>query len=163
MRRLLITVAVVLNLVLADAVAKELSHGLLGPGAEGGPRVVEVIPGLFNLAYVENRGCAWGMFQGQVWPLAAFGIAALAVLVWKRRSFFGPGRLSAVAETLLYAGIVGNVIDRLFRGYVIDMLDFHWGPHHFPCFNLADIFINVAVGLMILGSFLPRGEKPRGA
>ena len=163
MKRLLVTVVAVLNLVLADAVAKELAHGLLGPGAEGGPRVVEVIPGLFNLAYVENRGCAWGMFQGQVWPLAAFGFAALAVLVWKRRSFFGPGRLSAVAETLLYAGIVGNVIDRLFRGYVIDMLDFHWGPHHFPCFNLADIFINVAVGLMILGSFMPKREKPRGA
>ena len=61
-----------------------------------------------------------------------------------------------MAEALLYAGILGNVIDRLFRGYVIDMLDFHWGPHHFPCFNLADTFICVSVGLMILGSFLPR-------
>ena len=98
MKRLLITVAVVLNLVLADAVVKELACGMLGPAAESGPHAVCVIPGLFNLAYVENRGCAWGMFQGSVWPLAVFGTAALALLVWKRRSFFGPGRLAAVAE-----------------------------------------------------------------
>ena len=158
MKRLLIAVVVVLNLVLADAVAKELAHGLLGPSAAGGARVVDVLPGLFSLAYVENRGCAWGMLQGQVWPLAAFGIVALALLVWKRRAFFGPGRLGAVAEPLLYAGIVGNVIDRLFRGYVIDMLDFHWGPHHFPCFNLADTFISVAVGLLLLASLAGGGD-----
>ena len=163
MKRLLVTVVAVLNLVLADAVAKELAHGLLGPSSPTGLHVREVVPGFFNLAYVENRGCAWGMFQGQVWPLAAFGVVVLALLVWKRRSFFGPGRLAAVAETLLYAGIVGNLIDRLFRGYVIDMLDFHWGPHHFPCFNLADTFISVAVGLMILGSFLPLAKKQGGA
>ena len=160
MKRLLITVAVVLNLVLADAVVKELACGMLGPAAESGPHAVCVIPGLFNLAYVENRGCAWGMFQGSVWPLAAFGTAALALLVWKRRSFFGPGRLAAVAEPLLYAGIVGNLIDRVFRGYVVDMFDFHWGPHHFPCFNVADSLITVAVGLLILSSFMvPRRKQ----
>lgn len=161
MKRLLVTVAVVLNLVLADAVAKELAHGLLGPGAEDGPRVVEVLPGLFNLAYVENRGCAWGMLQGRVWPLAAFGALALAFLVWKRRSVFGPGRIAAVAEPLLYAGIVGNLVDRVFRGYVIDMLDFHWGPHHFPCFNLADTLICVAVGLLLLASIAAPRQKPQ--
>ena len=160
MKRLLVTVAVVLNLVLADAVAKELAHGLLGPGAEGGPSVVEVVPGLFNLAYVENRGCAWGMFQGRVWPLAAFGLLAIAFLVWRRRYVFGCGRIGAVAEPLLYAGIVGNLIDRVFRGYVIDMLDFHWGVHHFPCFNLADTLICVAVGLLLLASFAEQRQKP---
>ena len=161
MKRLLVTVVVFLNLVLADAVVKELAHGLLGPGAEQGPRVVEVIPGLFNLAYVENRGCAWGMLQGRVWPLAAFGLLAVAFLIWKRRSVFGDGSIGAVAEPLLYAGIVGNLIDRVFRGYVIDMFDFHWGPHHFPCFNLADTLICVSVGLLVLASFAaPRQETP---
>ena len=161
MKRLLVTVVVFLNLVLADAVVKELAYGLLGPGADPGPRVVEVIPGLFNLAYVENRGCAWGMFQGRVWPLAAFGLLAVAFLVWKRRSVFGDGRIGAVAEPLLHAGIVGNLIDRVFRGYVIDMFDFHWGPHHFPCFNLADTLICVSVGLLVLASFAaPRQKTP---
>ena len=153
-KRLLVTAVAALNLVLADAVVKELAAGFLGPTAPCGQRSIDVIPGFFNLAYVENRGCAWGMLQGQVWPLAAFGIVALVLIAWKRRSFFGEGRLGAFAEPLLYAGIAGNVIDRLFRGYVIDMLDFHWGPHHFPCFNLADSCICIAVGLLLLASFL---------
>ena len=147
MKRFLILFAVVANLVLADAVTKELAAGYLK-----GSAAVSVIPGLFNLAYVENRGCAWGMFQGQVWPLAVFGILALAFLIWKRKSVFGSNRFSALAEPLLYAGIIGNVIDRLFRGYVVDMFDFHWGIHHFPCFNVADSLICIAVGLMLIAS-----------
>ena len=154
MKRFLILFAVVANLVLADALTKELAAGYLK-----GAAAVSVIPNLFNLAYVENRGCAWGMFQGQVWPLAVFGLIALAFLIWKRKSVFTPSRLipdpySLIPECLLYAGILGNVIDRLFRGYVIDMLDFHWGGHHFPCFNVADSLICVAVGLMMLASVL---------
>ena len=151
MKRLLLTFAVVSNLVLVDAVVKELAAGLLKKSA-----AFPVIPGLFDLAYVENRGCAWGLFQGQVWPLAVFGVLALALLVWKRRTIFGlhESRLGAIAEPLLYAGIVGNLIDRVFRGYVIDMFDFYWKSHHFPCFNVADTLICVSVGLLILASFL---------
>ena len=156
MKRFLILFAVVANLVLADAVTKELARGYLRGAGASRPRVIEVIPNLFNLAYVENRGCAWGMFQGQVWPLAVFGLIALAFLIWKRKSVFGSGRLVAIAEPLLYAGIIGNIIDRLFRGYVVDMFDFHWGIHHFPCFNVADSLICIAVGLMLLASL---GEK----
>ena len=166
MKRFLILFAAVANLVLADAITKELACGYLGAGASR-PRVIEVIPNLFNLAYVENRGCAWGMFQGQVWPLAVFGLVALAFLIWKRKSVFGgreaedgrPGLalMTAIAEPLLYAGITGNVIDRLFRGYVIDMFDFHWGVHHFPCFNVADSCICIAVGLLLLTSL--RSER----
>ena len=154
MKRFLILFAVVANLVLADAITKELAAGYLR-----GSAAVSVIPNLFNLAYVENRGCAWGMFQGQVWPLAVFGLIALAFLIWKRKSVFGSGRLVAVAEPLLYAGIIGNVIDRLFRGFVIDMFDFHWGIHHFPCFNVADSLICVSVGLMLLASLFEGRKK----
>ena len=166
MKRFLILFAVVLNLVLADAVTKELAAGYLK-----GAAAISVIPGFFNLAYVENRGCAWGMFQGQVWPLAVFGLVALTFLMWKRKSVFG-GReaedrrhglslMPAIAEPFLYAGIIGNVVDRLFRGYVIDMFDFHWGIHHFPCFNLADSCICVAVGFLQLTSLLDK-PKPHG-
>ena len=156
MKRFLILFAAVANLVLADAITKELAAGYLK-----GSAAVSVIPNLFNLAYVENRGCAWGMFQGQVWPLAVFGLVALAFLIWKRKSVFAPSRLipdpySLIPECLLYAGILGNIIDRLFRGFVIDMFDFHWGIHHFPCFNVADSLICISVGLMLLSSL---GEK----
>lgn len=162
MRRFVVIFAVVVNLVLADAVTKEIAAGTLGASRS----VFTVVPGLFDLAYVENRGCAWGMFQGRVWPLAAFGLAALAVLVWKRRSVFYAGvetlarfRWASAAERLLYAGIVGNLIDRVFRGYVIDMLDFHWGASHFPCFNLADSYICVAAGILIALSFGQRKKS----
>ena len=144
MKRFFVTFAVVANLLLADAVVKELAAGLLK-----GSAAVSVIPGLFDLAYVENRGCAWGMCQGAVWPLATFGAVALLFLIWKRRAVFGE---AWVSPCLMYAGILGNVVDRIGRGYVIDMFDFHWGVHHFPCFNLADTYICIAAGLLILDS-----------
>lgn len=149
MKRLAIAFVAALHLVILDAVTKELAVGYLKDGT-----VVSVIPGFFNLAYVENRGCAWGMFQGHVWPLAVFALVALVFLMWKRSEIFGRGKCAAVCEVLLYAGIIGNMIDRIFRGYVIDFLDFHWqNAYHFPCFNLADVFISVAAGLLILCSF----------
>ena len=154
MRRFVTIFAVVANLALADAITKEIAAARLK-----GAAAVSVLPGFFDLAYVENRGAAWGIFQGRVGPLAAFAVVALAVLVWKRRDLFmtessgwrrAAGRF---AEWFVYAGIVGNLLDRVVRGYVIDFLDFHWGVHHFPCFNLADVYICVAAGLMILASF----------
>ena len=151
MRRFLIVFTVVAHLTLVDAVAKEIAAGCLK-----GAAAIPVIPNVFDLAYVQNKGCAWGLFQGQVWPLAVFGLVALAFLIWKRRSVFGTGKMAFVSECLLYAGIVGNLIDRIFRGYVIDFLDFHWYAHHFPCFNLADTFICTAAGLMILAAFFEK-------
>jgi signal peptidase II len=159
-RRIVSVFAVVANLVLVDAMAKEYAAASLKDSAP-----YSVLDGFFNLAYVENRGCAWGMFQGSVLPLAAFALVALMFIAWKRKSIFpaGAGRLSRsaafVAECLLYAGIVGNLIDRVFRGYVIDFLDFHWGASHFPCFNLADSFITVAAVLIVALSFAEEGAK----
>ena len=156
LKRFVLSFAAVMNLLLLDQVVKELAvHKLKGMAA------VEVIPNLFNLAYVENRGAAWGMFQGRVWPLAAFAILALAVLVWKRRAVFPAGVAGTVAELLLYAGILGNLVDRVARGCVVDMFDFHWGVHHFPCFNVADAFITVAAGLLILLGLLEKKDGER--
>ncbi len=155
--------AAVANLVLLDAVTKELAAAKLKNAA-----AVPVIPGFFNLAYVENRGCAWGLFQDQVWPLAVVGVLALGVLVWKRREIFGIAATGwrrvcgAVCEGLLYAGIVGNLIDRVCRGYVIDFLDFHWGRAHFPCFNVADICISLAAAGLIALSFTAKSPEKKG-
>lgn len=159
MRTFVTVFAVVSNLLLADAVTKEMAAARLRDAA-----AVSVVPGFFSLAYVENRGCAWGMLQGSVWPLAAFAAAALAFLVWKRRDVFqtsahGWRRVCGVfAEPLIYAGILGNLIDRVWRGYVIDFLDFHLGASHFPCFNLADVYISVAAALLVAMSC---GTDPR--
>ena len=144
LRRIVLFSAAVMNLLLLDQIVKAASVSSLRDRPP-----VEVIPNLFNLAYVENRGCAWGMFQGQVWPLAVFAVIAFALLVWKRKSIFPRGAWGLVAEHLLYAGILGNLIDRLYYRFVVDMFDFHWGAHHFPCFNVADSCITVAAGILI--------------
>lgn len=154
-----------MNLLLVDVATKEAA--LKNLPAYGTKPVVE---GFFDLALVKNRGCAWGMFQGKVWPLAAFAILALAVIVWKRKTIFDTSQIAvapqkarfvaSAAECVLYAGILGNLVDRAFRGYVVDMFDFHWGAHHFPCFNVADAYISVAAAALIVLSFLPR--KPNG-
>ena len=84
----------------------------------------------------------------------------MGLLVWKRKSVFPRGCWGVLSEILLYAGILGNLIDRLTRGCVIDMFDFHWGVHHFPVFNVADSYITVAAALLIiLGFFQKDGEK----
>lgn len=142
-RRFVYAFAAVMNLLLLDQVVKAAAVFYLK-----GRAAVTVCP-VFNLAYVENRGAAWGMFQGHVWPLAAFALAALALLVWKRRTVFPQGAWGVSAELMLYAGILGNLIDRLARGCVVDLFDAHWGVHHFPCFNVADAYITVAAAILI--------------
>ena len=148
MRRLVFTFGIVCNLLLVDQVAKALAIQKL----KGAPPL-EVLP-VFNLAYVENRGCAWGLLQGQVWPLAVFAVLMFALLLWKRRSVFSPGGWGFAAESLLYAGILGNLIDRVYHRFVVDMFDFHWGVHHFPCFNVADACITMAAFILIGVSLL---------
>lgn len=142
-----------MNLLLLDQVVKAAAIQKL----KGAPPL-EVLP-FFNLAYVENRGCAWGLFQGQVWPLAVFGAVAFIFLIWKRKSVFPAGIWGLVAEHLLYAGILGNLIDRVYYRFVVDMFDFHWGVHHFPCFNVADSCITVAAFIMILSSFTEKRQS----
>ncbi len=150
-----VMLAGVANLVFADALCKRLAVLKLK-----GVASVPVVDGFFDLCYVENRGCAWGMLQGHTWPLSFFGILALAFLVWKREAVFGR---SVLAPVLMYAGIAGNTIDRICYGFVVDFFDFHWYGSHFPCFNLADAFICVAAGLMLLDSFLKPDRKRRNS
>ena len=156
LKRFVLSFAAVMNLLLLDQVVKELATRRLK-----GVTAVEVIPNLFNLGYVENRGMAWGLLQGYVWPLAAFACLAIAVLIWKRRSIFPAGAVGTIAELLLHAGILGNLVDRLARGCVIDMFDFYWGVHHFPCFNVADAYITVAAGLLLVVGFVEGGKEKR--
>ena len=155
LRRIVLFSAAVANLLLVDQFVKAVSIYSL----KGNPPV-EVVPNLFNLAYVENRGCAWGMLQGHVWPLAVFAVLAMGLLVWKRKSVFPRGGWGVFCEVLLYAGILGNLVDRLARGYVVDMFHFHWKDLHFPVFNVADSYITVAAVLLLgFGLFQKDAEK----
>jgi len=125
---------------------------------------VPVIPGLFNLTLLFNTGAAFGILAGapSVWRQAFFvGVAflALALMVFLCRRFCAQGRIFAHALGLIAGGAIGNLIDRLRFGAVVDFLDFYLGSRHWPAFNVADSAICVGVGLFILGSFLYPPEE----
>ena len=118
-----------------------------------------VIPGFFNLVRVHNTGIAFGRFNEGAASNIIFTVVAVTALVailvfWARGAF--PGKLNAVAVALLVSGILGNLTDRLWHGYVVDFLDFHIGDMHWPSFNVADSCICVAAGLLFISAF--RGE-----
>ena len=123
-----------------------------------------VIPGLFNLTYLTNTGAAFGMLAvaQSVWRQVFFvgvAVAAIGVMVFSYKQFRSQGRIFAHAIGLIAGGAVGNLIDRLRFGAVVDFLDFHLGAHHWPAFNVADSAITVGVGLFILGTILHPGEE----
>lgn len=123
-------------------------------------RSVAIIPGFFSLSYVENIGAAWGMLAGRQLFLILFTLLTLIWLFWKRNTLFGDSRLRPLIKPLLFGGIAGNLIDRIFFGRVIDFLDFHLGTSHFPAFNIADSAICIGVFLCILSSCLAPSPRP---
>ena len=111
-----------------------------------------VIRGFFSLTYVQNRGAAWGILAGWRVALVALAAVMLFVLARYREKIFGTHAIGRVSFVLLFAGIIGNVIDRVWLGYVVDFLDFYIGTNHFPAFNVADSCICIGVGLYMLAS-----------
>lgn len=122
---------------------------------------IPVIPGFFNLTFVQNTGAAFGMGRGNNWffiGLASTAVLVLAVLTWKKKFTDRPSRIAAA---LLVSGVVGNLTDRILHGFVVDFVDIilPWYGH-WPAFNVADSCICVAAGLFILSSFLDGKKKP---
>lgn len=113
--------------------------------------MIEVIPNFFALARVHNYGAAWSMLSGNVVLLIVIAIIALIGIYF---AFIHKKKLSVIEEvtySLLIGGIIGNLIDRIFLGYVVDYLSFNIFGYMFPVFNLADIGIVVSVfGLILL-------------
>lgn len=108
----------------------------------------EVIKDFFYFTYVENRGAAFGMMQNFRW---GFLIITPVVLVFLIIYFIkNRNTLLRSALTFFIAGAVGNFIDRLFRGFVVDFLDFYPFGYDFPVFNAADIFVNIGAALLII-------------
>lgn len=113
---------------------------------------VEVLPGWFDLRYVQNTGAAWGMFQGRSHWLVVLSVVMLVVLIRYRRTLISQSLCGRLALALIGAGIVGNLLDRVMFGYVVDFLDFYWAAHHFPAFNVADSAICTGAGLYMLST-----------
>lgn len=125
---------------------------------------VPVIEGFFYLTHVRNTGAAFGLFSDSSEPMRmAFFVGISVVAIGIIFSFFrklAPGeRLSSLALGLILGGAVGNLIDRVARGEVVDFLHFRlWGGYSWPDFNLADSFIVVGVALLVLELLASEGE-----
>ncbi len=111
----------------------------------------------FNVVRVHNTGAAFSFLAGaggwQRWLFTGIGVVATIFIVWMLRSHPGQ-KLFAFALACILGGAVGNVVDRLMHGYVVDFLDFHWGGWHFPAFNIADSGITIGAVCLILDEIL---------
>jgi len=120
---------------------------------------IPVIPGFFDIVFVLNPGAAFGFLatlSDQVRnPLFIFisSLAVILILLYHQR-YLRSRRLVSIALGLVLGGALGNLIDRLHYGMVVDFLDVHVGPYHWPAFNVADSAISIGVGLMILDMLL---------
>jgi signal peptidase II len=109
------------------------------------------INGLLNLVRVLNTGISFGLFRNMFYGQYFFSVLTLCIvaflilLLWKCEDF-----LESSAYSLIISGAFGNLYDRILFGGVRDFIDFHWGEHHWPAFNIADSCICIGVGLLIL-------------
>ena len=115
---------------------------------------LEVLP-FFNIVMVWNQGISFGLFNegSNAAPLLLSGLSVVISSIFLVWLFKTRSKLQAMAISLVIAGAIGNVIDRLRFGAVIDFLDFHAAGFHWPAFNAADSFICVGVFLLIIQSF----------
>lgn len=129
--------------------------------------VVEVLP-IFDLTRLHNTGAAFSLlatasgWQRWFFVGVALGVSAL-IIHWLRTLPREGSARSGCALALVMGGALGNVIDRLYHGYVVDFLHFHWDGAYFPAFNVADSCITVGAGLLILDAILEGHSKREGS
>jgi signal peptidase II len=115
------------------------------------------INSFFNVVRVHNHGAAFSFLAGasgwQRWFFTVIGFVAAGVIIWMLKKHPGQ-RLFSFAMACILGGALGNVIDRLLYGYVVDFLDFHWRGMHFPAFNVADSAITIGAACLILDELI---------
>lgn len=149
----MIYIVLILILVGADQLSKYLIDSYMLEG-----ETLPIINDFFHLTYVKNRGIAFGMFQGKLDIISIatiIAIVAIAYYLYKERN-----KLSMIEKMgfiYILAGAIGNMIDRAFRGFVVDMVDFRgvWSY----VFNLADVWINIGVVFVLLDQLILRKKR----
>lgn len=161
--RLFLTAAVLFTL---DMISKALVlHHIPSPSYN--PPWKELIPGFLNLVHIENRGAAFGAFQGYSWLLAILAVLALIAIYFFRKDLELSRAGPQIIFGLIIGGILGNFVDRVVHGHVIDFIDVHLPfalpgiGTRFPAFNFADAGISTGVALYFIYTFfvIPRLEK----
>ena len=147
----MVTITVISFIIIIDQLTKYLVRINFEQG-----ETLPIISDIVHLTYVRNWGAAFSMFENLkavtiVIPLIILIISMTALIILKNRI----SRLARVAVSMIIAGGISNLIDRIIFGYVTDMIDFRV----FPVFNIADISVCVGCGLLVLYIFLPEKKK----
>ncbi|WP_010167502.1 signal peptidase II [Candidatus Epulonipiscium viviparus] len=157
MTLLLLFISIIL--IVADQLVKRWAVNTLQGAAD-----IPIIQDVFHFAYVENRGAAFGMFQDRQWFFIIITIIVLGGILfyWPRIPHTKLGTFYKISLTLIISGAIGNLIDRVFLGYVVDM--FYFILIDFPVFNIADVCvvtgtIFLAGGLMLEDFFAAHKNK----
>lgn len=142
--------------VVVDQATKLAVHNTMQPWTGH-----EIIPGFFNMVHVLNKGAAWGFLDDDSidWqrPLfIAISLVAVAAIGWMLRSSRDDDGWLIAGLGMIAGGAVGNAIDRVWLGFVIDFLDFYAGGYHWPAFNVADSALTVGAGCVIISMLLNR-------
>lgn len=146
----------------ADQASKAAALARIGPWEH-----ITVIPGFFDLVNVSNYGAAFGFLNRPDWGwpsvfFAAFTCLAIVVLLWLVKGVTESDRLHLAAIGSIIGGALGNLVDRLRFGYVVDFVDLYIGRWHWPAFNVADAAICVGAGVLALKMFkVVDQENPR--
>ena len=140
-------VGLALILLIADQITKTLILGAYRLGD------ATYITSFFNIVRAHNTGAAFSFLADaagwQRWFFTVIGVAAALFIVWMLRTHAGQ-KLFSFAMAVILGGAIGNVIDRMMHGYVVDFLDFHLAGRHFPAFNVADSAITIGAICLIL-------------
>ena len=139
-----LALAVAAFLAVIDQIIKLWALNVLKPVLR-----IEVIPGLFNLTFVENRGAAFGILQGKTYLLSVVVALVLAAGVYMIFSKRIDDKFLIWVVSLILSGGAGNLVDRITRGYVVDYLDFS-AIFNFPVFNFADCCVVIGTILLLI-------------
>jgi signal peptidase II len=128
----------------------------------------EIVTGVVSLTHVRNRGAAFGFLSNADLPYQSILFSILSVVALGAIAAYAlklpiGQKWPQVALALIMGGAIGNLIDRVAYGYVIDFVDVYWRAHHWPAFNVADSCISIGVGMLILDLLRTPAESPSSA
>ena len=159
-KRLAISLAVAALIILLDQVTKIYFNTQFRYGER-----LNLLP-FFDFTLLYNRGAAFSFLASeegwQRWLFTVLGVGAAAVIIWLIARTPGQPRFRA-ALTLIMGGAIGNVIDRMMHGHVVDFLLFYWKDWYYPAFNIADVAIVCGAALLVIDEILRSREKAREA
>lgn len=139
---------------MVDQVSKVWIERSLLPGCG-----MQILPGFFSLTRVHNTGVAFGMAQGNNLLTGVLALGILILSVWVVRGWDWEKRWVQVVAGMVAGGAIGNLIDRVRLGYVLDFVDFHYGRWSWPAFNIADSAISVGVALLVISWLAGRSPE----